>query len=176
MSSYTITESTTFTLTHAKYISSKVAADLKRIQRLYNGYPTDSEISEYEAELTELLKAGYVNEVTYGFQRKVGETKEWIQPTLIYTARDLAGSYWDDDDPGKIIPGADVSGAYFTSYLTYTSAWDRLTSAQQAAFKGTLPFQRTGAAKPSVNGYVTNDQSYSAGGRTLSRSSVRSFS
>lgn len=175
MSSYTITESATFTLTHAKYISSKVAADLKRIQRLYPGSLTDSEIANYETEMTEFLKAGYLNEVTYGFQRKIGETREWIQPTLIYTSRNLSSAYWDDDDPGRIEAGADVSGAYFTSYLTYTSAWFRLTAAQQSSFNAELPFQRTGMPKPNINGYVTNDRSYSAGGRALSRSSVRSL-
>lgn len=175
MSSFTVTESATFTLTHAKYISSKVAADLKRLQRLYPGSLTDSEIASYETEITELLKNGYLQEVTYGYQRKIGDNKVWIQPTLIYAAQDLAGSYWDDDDPGRIEAGADVSGAYFTSYLTYTSAWSRLTDAQQSTFKAALPFQRTGMPQPTINGYLTTDRSYSAGGRALNRSSVRSF-
>ena len=33
--SFTITETTTFTLTHAKYMAAKVATDLKRMQRFY---------------------------------------------------------------------------------------------------------------------------------------------
>lgn len=175
MSSYTITESTTFTLTHAKHLGAKVAADLKRIQRLYDGVPSDIDIANYEAELIEFLKAGYLGEVTYGFQRNKNNSKEWIQPTLIYSANELAGAAWDDDDPGKVLPGSDISGAYFTSYLTYSSAWEGLTSAQKEAFKAKLPFQRTGMPKPSINGYVTNDRTYSAGGRALNRSSVRSF-
>lgn len=174
MSSFTVTESVTFTLTHAKYISSKVAADLKRIQRFHNGSPTDSEIADYEAELTEFLKAGYLSEVIYGFQRKTGDTKEWIQPTLIYKASELAGAYWDDDDPGKIYPAA-VPDAYFTSFLTYSAAWDRLSQAERDAFKGKLPFQRSGMPKPTINGYVVNDHTYSAGGRALNRTSVRSY-
>jgi len=32
-SSYTISETATFTLTHAKHMAAKVAADLKRLQR-----------------------------------------------------------------------------------------------------------------------------------------------
>jgi hypothetical protein len=39
--SYTFSESTTFTLTHAKHMAAKVATDLKRMQRLY-GYPSDA--------------------------------------------------------------------------------------------------------------------------------------
>ena len=39
MSSYTITETTTFTVTHARHMAAKVSADLKRMQRFY-GYPS----------------------------------------------------------------------------------------------------------------------------------------
>ena len=33
--SYTLTETTTFTVTHARHMAAKVATDLKRMQRLY---------------------------------------------------------------------------------------------------------------------------------------------
>jgi hypothetical protein len=56
-SSFTITATTTFTLTHAKHMAAKVATDLKRLQRLY-GSPTDAAIADYETEVIELLKAG----------------------------------------------------------------------------------------------------------------------
>src|SRR5215208_6036058 len=51
--SYTLTETTTFTLTHAKHMAAKVATDLKRMQRLYN-LPSDTDINNYEAEVIEL--------------------------------------------------------------------------------------------------------------------------
>jgi len=101
--SYSVTESATFTVTHARHMATKVATDLKRIQRLYNGIPTDQRIADFETELTEFLKAGYLNTVTYGFRRD----GDWIEPTLRYTARDLAGGTANDDDPGKIRPAAD---------------------------------------------------------------------
>ena len=86
MSSYSITESTTFTVTHARHMAAKISADLKRMQRFY-GYPSDSDIASYETEVTELLKAGYLGTLTTGFLRN----GQWIEPTLRYTARDLAG-------------------------------------------------------------------------------------
>ena len=43
--SYTVTESTTFTVTHARHIAAKVATDLKRLQRFY-GKPSDSAIAD----------------------------------------------------------------------------------------------------------------------------------
>jgi HORMA domain-containing protein len=166
----TTTESTTFTITHAQYLASKVAADLKRMQRFYDA-PSDADISSYEDELAKMLKGGYVDTVTYGFRRN----GDWIEPTLRYTARELAGLASADDDPGRIRPHANIDGAAFHSYMTYTRAWDELGESLRIIFGATLPFVRKGAPEPSVNGYMVDDRTYSAGGRALSRSSVRSY-
>src|SRR6266446_6946184 len=69
MTSASYTESATFTITHAKHMAAKVAADLKRIQRLYKGEPSDLLISWWEEELIELLKEGVLAVVAYGYQR-----------------------------------------------------------------------------------------------------------
>jgi len=168
--SYTVSETTTFTVTHARHMAAKVATDLKRMQRLY-GPPSDASIADYETEIIELLKAGYLGTVTYGFKRD----GNWIVPTLRYTAKELAGTSANDDDPGKVPPGANVDGASFYNYLTYSSAWARLTPAESEAFKKTLPFQRVGAPEPGINGYLVDDRTYSAGGRAMNRASVRSY-
>jgi hypothetical protein len=170
-SSYTYTDSSTFTITHARHMAAKVATDLKRVQRFY-GKPGDETIAQYEAEVVELLKAGYLGTVSYGFKRD----GQWIEPTLRYTAQDLMGGSANDDDPGKIRASADVTGASFYSYLTYSSAWDGLSSTEKAQFKGRLPFVRGNADEPSVNGYLVDDRTYASGGRALNRASVRSFS
>ncbi len=168
--SYTNSGTQTFTATHAKYLASKVAADLKRIQRLY-GAPSDKTISDYESELIEYLKKGYLSEVTYGFQKE----DKWIEPSLRYTSRDLAGMMTDDDDPGKIKPNADTSDSHFTSYLVYNSAYTELSATEQETFKNSLPFKRAGAPAPGINGYLSSDRSYSSGGKALDRSSVKSY-
>lgn len=173
MSSYTYTQSetTTFTLTHAKHIAAKVATDLKRIQRFYHS-PNDNRIEKYESELIALLKEGYLERVTYGFKKDGA----FIEPTISYTAQDLSQNQsMIDNDPGKIRPAANITGASFSSYLVYSSKWHSLTSSQQQAFEKNLPFQRNGMPEPGVNGYLEDDRTYSAGGRALSRSSVRSF-
>ncbi|MCP2937770.1 hypothetical protein NK983_34245, partial [Salmonella enterica subsp. enterica serovar Typhimurium] len=77
----------------------KVAADLKRLQRLY-GNVSDERIAQFEGEATELLRQGYLGTVTYGFKRD----GSWIAPTLRYTANELASSA-TDDDPGRVRPG-----------------------------------------------------------------------
>lgn len=169
--SYTLTETESFTVTHARHMAAKVATDLKRMQRLYYGRPGDASIADYEAEITEFLKEGYLGTVTYGFRRD----GKWIEPTLQYTARDLAGSAANDDDPGRVRPGANIDGASFYSYMTYSAAWDRLTDAEKDAFRRRLPFTRSGAPEPGVDGYLSNDRTYSSGGRALNRASVRSY-
>lgn len=168
--SYSYTETATFTVTHARHIAAKVATDLKRLQRLY-GRPTDTSIANYEAEIVELLKGGYLGTVAYGYRR----SGVWIEPTLHYTASELAGLGAADDDPGRVRPGANVVGATFYSYLTYSPEWSRLGSAEKEVVRSRLPFRRGDAPAPGVAGYFTDDRTYSAGGRALARSSVRSY-
>lgn len=170
MSSFTITESTTFTITHARHMAAKFAADLKRMQRFY-GHPSDIDIAKYENEVIELLKAGYFGTLTVGFLRN----SQWIEPTLRYTAQDLAGMSANDDDPGRLRPSLNISGATFHNYLTYSPAWGALTDKEQDAFKKRLPFYRTNMTQPTISGYLIDDKTYSAGGRALSRASVRNY-
>ncbi len=165
--SLTVSESTTFTVTHARHLAAKVATDLKRMQRFY-GSPTDSKIADFEAEAIALVKADFLDYVWYGFKRN----GYWIEPTLKYTSQDLySGSA--DDDPGKIRPGADITGASFYSYLVYNGAWELLTGDEQDAFERGLPFFRRGAGEPTVSGYLSTDRTYSSGGRALERATVR---
>lgn len=167
--SYTIAGTITFTRTHAKHIAAKVATDLKRMQRFYDE-PPDNWIDAFEVEVVEFLKEGFLDTVAYGFRRN----GYWIEPTLFYTARDLMGVTANDDDPGRVRPGAPTSGASFCSYLTYNSAWNQLTPQVQEEFVRRLPFQRAVGAEPGINGYWIRDLIYSSGGRALDRASLRS--
>lgn len=168
-SSFSISGSRSFTLTDAKHMAAKVATDLKRMNRLY-GYPADADIPAFEAEVTQLLKAGYLGTVTYGFLRD----GNWIEPTLRYTAHDLEFGA-NDDDPGRVPANKNVDNATFHSYLTYCSAWNALTAEQQLEYKRTSAVQRTGSAAPGVSGYFADDKTYSSGNRSLNRASVRSY-
>lgn len=169
--SFSYTESSTFTVTHARHMAAKVATDLKRIQRLYGGRPTDAQIAGFEAEASAMIKAGYLDNVVYGFQRN----GSWIEPTIRFTAKDLMGGSANDDDPGRIRPGADINGASFCSYLCYSWSWTQLKQHEKDAFEAALPFGRSTAPAPGINGYMTDDKIYSAGGQALQRSSVRSY-
>ena len=170
MSSFTYSESTTFTVTHARHIAAKVSADLKRMQRFYN-YPSDSQIENYETEAIALLKAGYFGTLTVGFLKN----GEWVEPTLRYTARDLAGMAANDDDPGRVCPGLNISGARFHNFLSYSPKWDALSQKEKDEFKKRMPFYRTSGTEPTVCGYLVDDKMYSAGDRALSRATVRAY-
>jgi hypothetical protein len=151
-------------------MAAKVATDLKRMQRFY-GVPGNGDIAAYQEELIELMRVGYLGTVTYGFRR----SGLWIEPTLRYTSRDLKYGSAADDDPGRIRPGADVEGASFYSYLSYSSAWISLSANEREAFEERLPFRRSGAPEPPISGYLHSDRTYSAGGRALERASVRAL-
>lgn len=167
---YTSTGVQTFTITHARHIASKVAADLKRMQRFY-GNPSDERIQQFETEVIELLRGGYLERVTYGYQKN----GNWIAPTLRYTAKDLAGMMGTDDDPGRVPIGCDINGAVFKSFLSYSSTWEKLSPEEQNNFEKNLPFQRSSANEPGVSGYISTDKTYSSGGRALERSTVKNY-
>ena len=168
--SYTSTESSTFTKTHAIYIEMKMATDLKRMQRLY-GTPDDALIDKYSIEIFMLLLAGYLKCVTYGFQKN----GKWIEPMLKYTAYDLNNSCGNDDDPGRIKPGCNILGANFSSFLEYNDSWYYLSLEGRNRFEQILPFKRGVGIEPGINGYLSRDLTYSAGGRAVYRESLRSF-
>jgi hypothetical protein len=168
--SLTSTYQETFTITDAKKIASKVATDLKRMQRYY-GSPTDQHIADLEEELAGLLKGGYLNSITYGYQRD----GKWIVPTLKYTAHELSVSTENNDDPGRVPVGADINGASFYSYLISSTKWSSLTEFEKERFEKDIPIKRTGAAAPGVNGSFNNDKTYSSGGRSLDRSTLKSY-
>lgn len=169
-SSYTSSASQSFTITHARKIAVKVATDLKRMQRFY-GQPTDTSIANYEEEIVQMLKAGYLKKVSYGFQKD----GKWIEPSLHFEANDLGGIAAADDDPGRIRPGASISGANFYSYLVYSSEWWKLSEEERTVFRQGLPFKRGGADEPGINGYLSQDKTYSAGSKSVIRSTVKSY-
>jgi hypothetical protein len=164
--SYTYSGTETFSLTHAKHIAAKVATDLARFRRFYNA-PTLEWINQYEAELIALLKDDYLLNVTYGFKRD----GKWVEALRYHAV--AGGNLVNDDDPGKIRPGIDVSGAHFTSYLNRNARWHGLSQVAKDAFESTLPFSRVGAEEPSLEtGYWSYNHNYSAGGRGIGRSSI----
>ncbi|MCY4298844.1 MAG: hypothetical protein OXC61_06050 [Flavobacteriaceae bacterium] len=168
--SYTSSESQSFTITHAKKIAVKVATDLKRIQRFY-GQPSDRTIVDYEKEIIQLLRFGYLKKISYGLKKN----DQWIEPSLHFEAEDIRGGISVDDDPGHIKPGSTIYSANLHSFLIYNSNWWTLTEDERKIFERNLPFTRKKGEEPSINGYLSQDKTYSAGGKSIVRSTVKSF-
>lgn len=163
------TGTSTFSLTNAKHIAAKIMTDLELLDRAYpSAGLTDERIADFGDEAAGMLNAGYLGTVTYGFKK--GD--DWIV-ALRYTARN-DGTLVADDRAGKIPRGVDVAGAFFYSYLTYSSAWSSLTADLKAAFVAGLPIQRTGAPEPGTSGgYWTSSTTYSSNGSGVTRQELR---
>ena len=163
----TYTASKTFTITHARYVTSKVAADLRQLQLFYSD-PPDSQIEAYAEEAALLLRDGYLERVDYGFRRlSQVNGAQWIL-LLRYVARD---GVLADDHSGRIPAGVNVSGAAFWSYLTYTAPFFALGEAERDKVKAALPIRRTAGREAGfVNGTWSGDRSYSSADRGVARS------
>jgi len=151
----------TTTITDARYVAVKIAADLKRLQRLSGrGVPSDETIQAHLQEVQQLLHGGYLGTVTYGFRK--GD--KWIV-ALQYTA--VGSDVSHDHDPGGIRFKEDVSGASFYSFLTYSYKWFLLSEAGKRAVEAQLPFQRSSGSEPygEWGGYDNNYRSNGIGVR-----------
>ena len=165
--SMTSTRTSTFTIANARYVTSKIKADLKLLQRAYDA-PTDADIEAYGEEAALLLKDGYLGTVIYGHLRN----GSWVV-ALRYTAQPN-GTLAADDRAGGIPRGVDISGARFYSYLTYSTKWDALSTSERDRIKNSLPVSRTPAGEPgTTGGYWSADRSYSYNGTGVGRGAFR---
>jgi len=164
--SYSFTTSETFTRTHARYLSSKIGADLRLMLRYY-GRPTEAEIEDYMVELTELLAGGYVASFEAGFK------KDGLRAvSVLYEVR-VDGTI-SDDNAGGLYARADITGASWFSFLTYSAEWDNLNFAGQKRIRDSLPVDRMpGSAPGDGAGYWEGGRSYASGGVGATRRGFR---
>jgi len=161
--SHTTTATTTFTLSNARYVASKVQTDLRQFQRWY-GEPTDAWITAYHDELVILSSGGYVEQVKYGYRRNGA----WIL-TLEYQFR-YDGTLVGDDRAGGVRHAVNRDGAAFASYLYWSSAWYNLSETQRSAIRETLPFTRSSTGEPPYTvGRYASDRTYAVDGSGASR-------
>lgn len=164
------TASTTFTRSHAKHISARIAADLARMTAFYPTGLTDQRIIDFQNEAIEYLCAGYLETVTYGFKKETEDwygdkQEEWVL-ALKYVVRDgdLEGG---SSTPGGIKPGIDIAGTSFCSFLIQNSKYFDLGQASREKFKQSLPIVRTAGEEP--NASWRKDRAYGQGGRYVDR-------
>jgi len=159
---HTLSSTATFTVTHAKYLASKIAADLRQMQLFY-GSPSDLWIEHYVTEAVVLILGGYLKCVTYGFRRN----GQWVV-ALKYDAH-VGGVLLADDRAGRVKPGLNVSSASWGSFLEHSTKFLTLSGADRERVEALLPFERGYGEEPRVGGAWTADRSYSNGGVSLQR-------
>lgn len=167
--STTFTTSSTFTITEAKYLTSKIAADM-HLCALYYGNPGEIAIRIYSEELAILLRDGYVEAYEFGYKKDGQRVVCWR-----YTVH-ADGSVSADDSPGKVVSFADISGAAFYNHLSPSQKWFGLGESERDRVKRSLPIQRSAGELPSDgSGYWVGDRQYSSSGVGCSRQTFRPF-
>lgn len=161
--SYTRTGTATFTIVHARYLASKVAADMHLCAQYY-GRPSEREIREYAEELAQYLNAGYLKEYEFGFKKDEKRIVSWRYKV------DANGNLTTDDRPGKVVAYVEIGSARFFNFLTQNSDFFDLSSDERTRFKAELAVQRTNGEPPSDGaGYWTSDRNYYSTGCALNR-------
>jgi hypothetical protein len=144
-----------------------VIADMYQCSGHY-GRPSESSIGKYQAELVELLAGGHVAEYEFGFLDSDRRVLSWRYRV---SGGQLVGG---DDRSGGIYSRADVATSDFFNFLTYSSAWNSLTSAQRLDVKGRYDVNRVDGDGPADGqGYWMTDRTYTSGGVTFGRSTFR---
>lgn len=161
------TTTSTFTRTNARYLASKIAADLRQLRSFYRE-PTEQQIDNLYEELVEMLAGGYVATYEAGFRKSNGQRVVSAR----YTVRSSGIS--TDDRAGGIYARADISGASWFTYMTYSNAWWELNDSARHAINDSVPIDRSPADEPTDgNGYWESGRNYASGGTSTSRSGFR---
>lgn len=167
---FSFTKTATFTIVHARYLASKVAADMHLCAQYY-GNPSEGQIRAYAEELAQYLSASYIKEYEFGYKKNGKRIVSWRYKV------DSNGLLTADDRSGKVVPYVDVSGAGFFNFLTQNSDFFELSSDAQERFKAALPVQRTNGEPPSDgSGHWVSDRNYFSAGCALNRQTFQPLS
>ena len=153
----------TFSITHARHIASRIAGDLRLMNRYY-GYPRLSQIDDLLEEIAQCLAAGYLKSFEIGYERGARERVF----TLFYEV--LCDGTLSDNRSGGVPPYQDMSDATPFNYLIFNSRFWALSEEGREAFEASLPVKRRSAPPlQDGNGYWSEDRSYGAGGVSVRR-------
>jgi hypothetical protein len=167
---YTTTGTTTFTIANARYLASKVAADMHLCARYY-GQPSESDIRAFAEELAQCINEGYLAEYEFGFKKSERRVVSWRYNV------DACGLLTTDDRPGKVVAYAEIAGASYYNFLTWNSRFGSLSPDAKTSFKARLPIKRTNGEPPSDGvGYWTSDRNYYSSGQGLGRQTFQPLS
>jgi hypothetical protein len=159
----TNTSTTSFTLTDARRLASKVAADMDQCNQFY-GYPSHEAILKYLDELTIKLSEKCIEAYEFGFEtpdgKRVISWKYTVSP-----AGDLVGGR-----AGGLYSKADVSDAKHFNFLTPNRNWYAKTDLERSRIDSRHAVKRSLSSGPSDgNGYWAEERIYDSGGVAMTR-------
>lgn len=161
------TRTQTWTITNARYVTSKIAADLD-LMRTHYGFPSAKSATDFAEEAAILLAKRCLGSVEYG-----AKINGVVVFALRYSARS-DGTLNIDDRPGRVPADMNLAGATFYSWLTYSPEWTTLGAAEQAIIESSLPVQRTAGFEPvQAAGQWSGQRSYSSNGEGVERQTFR---
>lgn len=163
-STYTQTETRSFTITEARHIASKIASDLNLLTAFYSN-PSLDDVEKYKEEAAQFIAKRYLKSVEYGYKKDGA-----VVFSLKYTAKS-DGTLSADDRPGKVPAGLNTDGIVFYSYLRYSDAFFALSESERNKFESGLPVRRTTGGEPvlTTNGYWEKTHTYSKNGEGVER-------
>lgn len=165
--SYSVSQ--TFTLTHAKHLASRVTSDLYQCHNFY-GEPSAEQVTRYEEELIVMLVGSYIREYEFGFKKNDQRIVSWQY--RVNSSGDLVGG--SDDRSGGIYARADISGATYFNFMSYSQAWFDLTFDARNDVKSEHSVERsTGQLPGDGSGYWHTDRTYSSAGVAIERRTFR---
>ena len=157
------TRTWTWTITQARYVTSKIATDLELLREHY-GKPSEEKISDFAEEAALLLAIRCLKSVEYGF-KKDGK----IVFALKYVARN-DGTLTADDRPGRIPASLDLESCRFYTFLTYSDSFYDLSKEDRDNIEECLPVRRTDGNSPVLgSGSWTQNRTYSTNGEGVFR-------
>ena len=155
-----------FTRTHAKHLAAKVVSDLYQCSLLYDS-PGASSLTDYEAELVELLAGEYVEDYEFGFKKDGQRILSWrysIGPD---------GGLHGDSNAGCSMPGRTSRAPRTTTFSR--SARSGPDSQRLHGRPSTRPCPFDGRRLPSGRwrGLLADRPGYTAGGTLVARKTFR---
>ncbi len=161
------TQTKTWTITNARYVTSKIAADLD-LMRTHYGWPSAQKVTDFADEAAVLLAKRLLGAVEYG-----AKVNGVVVFALKYTARS-DGTLSTDDRSGRVPADLNLTGASFYSFLTYNANWFALTAIEKENIENMLPIKRSDGSQPVIGGGSWSGQrSYSSNGEGVDRQTFR---
>jgi hypothetical protein len=165
MSTFSYTDSDTFSETHAAHHAGRITTDLRHCFQEY-GSPAEHMLEQFLEELKVLISRHFVSYYHFGFERN--GMPVW---SLQYEVTQHGDVSAESDIAGGIPRGINVAGANFFNFLTYSENWFALNSIERDAVRSMLPFERTTGVLPGSGLVSYNmDRTYNAGGVGTQRS------